>query len=480
MPFQDVAAERAILAGICRYGVDAYYDVADLISPNSFTIESNQLIFSCLEHIFKQEEKTVVDLASILSAAKALGLAEFLSSKQEMQHLASIIKFPVDQSNLRNFAGIVAKLEITKKIYDQLEITREKYLNIKGHESMSHILGIAEESIFDFMAMLGGADDNPQQLFADIETYIDTLVENQTDQVGISTGFPRYDFAIGGGLRRGTVNVIGARPKTGKTLLAQNMGMNIAKLGIPVLDLDTEMRLEDFRNRALAAETMVPINDIETGQFDNDTIHRARIHNKIQAIKNLRYYHINIGGKPFEDQLAIMRRWIARNVGLNKDGKANECVIIYDYLKLMNSIDIKDMAEFQALGFMMTALHNFAIKYDVPILSFIQLNRDGITKESTDAASGSDRIIWLCSNFTIYKVKSDEEIAQDGPENGNRKLVPIIARHGQGLEDKDYINVLMQGKYAHLKEGKTAKELENGGSYTEENTDEIISQDVPF
>ena len=27
MPFQDVAAERAILAGVCRYGIDAYYDV---------------------------------------------------------------------------------------------------------------------------------------------------------------------------------------------------------------------------------------------------------------------------------------------------------------------------------------------------------------------------------------------------------------------------------------------------------------------
>ena len=45
------------------------------------------------------------------------------------------------------------------------------------------------------------------------------------------------------------------------------------------------------------------------------------------------------------------------------------------------------------------------------------LFRDGITKESTDTASGSDRIVWLCSNFTIYKRKSDEEIAKDGPEN---------------------------------------------------------------
>lgn len=481
MPFQDVAAERAILAGVCRYGIDAYYDVADLVEPNSFSLNSNQIIYSCLKHIFTVEEKTTVDLASILSAAKAIGVSEFLSDKNEQKHLASIIKFPVDSKNIRSFAQIVGKLEVAKKIYDQLEITREKYLHLKGHEPLSHILGLAEEAIFDFMSLLNGGDENPKQLFENIDEYLNELAENKVDQVGIPTGFPRYDFAIGGGLRRGTVNVIGARPKTGKTLLAQNMGMNIAKKGIPVLDLDTEMMFNDFRNRAIAAESQVPINVIESGQFDTDAVFKNRVYNKTQAVKGAPYYHVNIGGKPFEDQLAIMRRWLARHVGLRPDGTAKECVIIYDYLKLMNSADIKDMAEFQALGFMMTALHNFALKYAVPILSFIQLNRDGITKESTDAASGSDRIIWLCSNFTIYKVKSDEEIAQDGAEHGNRKLVPIIARHGQGLEDKDYINVKMKGQYAHLQEGFTAKELEDGGNYVDEDEgSQNNNEDVPF
>ena len=29
MILSDVAAERAVLAGVCRYGSDAYYDVGD-------------------------------------------------------------------------------------------------------------------------------------------------------------------------------------------------------------------------------------------------------------------------------------------------------------------------------------------------------------------------------------------------------------------------------------------------------------------
>ena len=67
----------------------------------------------------------------------------------------------------------------------------------------------------------------------------------------------------------------------------------------------------------------------------------------------------------------------------------------------------------------------------------------------------------MCSNFTIFKRKSDEEIAEDGPTNGNRKLVPIISRHGGGLDDNDYINCHMKGWCAKITEGRTRLELVN-------------------
>jgi hypothetical protein len=145
----------------------------------------------------------------------------------------------------------------------------------------------------------------------------------------------------------------------------------------------------------------------------------------------------------------------------------------------------QDLKEYQVLGFMMTSLHNFAVRYQVPIVAFIQLNRDGITKESTDTASGSDRIIWLCSNFTIFKRKSDEEIAEDGPSNGNRKLVPLVSRHGGGLDDNDYINCYMKGWCAKITEGKTRLEILNNSPDKDEGfiVDEQANyeeQEIPF
>ena len=130
---------------------------------------------------------------------------------------------------------------------------------------------------------------------------------------------------------------------------------------------------QDHQDRGMAMLTEIAINEIETGQFPNNSYKDQKIREMANNVKDIPYYHKSIGGKPLEDQLSIMRRWIAKEVGINGAGKSNDCVIIYDYLKIMDSAEIKgDMKEYQALGFLMTSLHNFAIRYEVPILAFIQ------------------------------------------------------------------------------------------------------------
>ena len=823
----DPASERAVLAGIYTYGESAYLDIADIIQESSFTIDSNAIIFKCLKHIFENGSgPQTLDIAIIYSTAQELGVGHILSKKEEAQHLKAIIDFPVSVDNVRRFAAKIRKLEIARLLRKQLEQTQDKILEVTGNESISSIIGIAEDSIFNFTSLLNDTESGPEQISSSIDDYIKHLEENKVDQVGIPTGFPVYDKAIGGGLRRGTINVIGARPKcqplsskiltptgwitykdvkkgdiichpeggttivsdiyetgykdvyefifndnaktvaceehrwktksrrwsnyetlswqdmqklskncqdflyehdrpkwqfpiakpvhfehksnfidpyllglllsdgcitrsvgfssadtfivnkisnivkvynyhlkkhgkydytitkglrgqkniykeelkklglygkhsyikfipqnylytsiedriallnglmdgdgssdikgnieysttsyqlakdivdlvrslgglatfkkrttkcngkyfdsyrlrasfndnsicfslprkkercssrtkpnikrtlrqvnligrmqtrcikviasdemyitddyittknTGKTLLSDNMGINIAKLGIPVLNMDTEMHKEDHINRILAMLTEVEINSIESGKFSESPDKRNKIVSASEKLKEMKIYHKSIAGKPFEDQLAIMRRWLVKEVGLNDDGTAKDCVIFYDYLKLMDSAGIsQDLKEYQVLGFMMTSLHNFAVRYKVPIVAFIQLNRDGITKESTDSASGSDRIIWLCSNFSIFKRKSDEEIAEDGPDNGNRKLIPVISRHGGGLDDNDYINCHMKGWCAKITEGKTRLEImhnsknDNDGFVVDNNENNI---QIPF
>lgn len=466
MILTDPSAERAVLSGIIQYGNDAYLDIVDIIQETSFSIDSNTIIFKCLKRLFDIQEISIVDIASIYSVAQELNLYHILSKPDETLHLKSIIDFPVSKDNIRKFATKIRKLEISRLLHKQLELAQDKLLDVTGSESINQILSLAEDTVFDFTNLLNDGEHNPCLIGENASNYISELENNPVDQVGISTGFPIYDEAIGGGLRRGTINIIAARPKTGKTLLVDNMGWSIASKNIPVLNLDTEMTREDHINRLLGMISETDLRDIETGKFAQSPAKKEKIYDATKKLEESPIYYKSIAGKPFDEQLGIMRRWVTKVVGLNSDGSAKDCVIFYDYLKLMDTQGMsQDLKEYQLLGFMMTSLHNFAVKYKIPIVAFIQLNRDGITKESTDTASGSDRIVWLCSNFTIFKRKTDEEMAEDGPQNGNRKLVPIISRHGGGLDENDYINCYMRGWCAKITEGKTRIELlKNKGS----------------
>jgi replicative DNA helicase len=466
MILSDPAAERAVLSGIIQYGNDSYLDVVDIIQEATFSVDSNTIIYKCLKRLFEIQEIKTVDIASIYSVAQELNLYHILSKNDETIHLKSIIDFPVNKDNVRKFAAKIRKLEIARLLHKQLELAQDKLLDVSGSESINQILSLAEDTVFDFTSLLNDGEHNPCLVGENATSYIQNLENNPVDQIGIATGFPVYDEAIGGGLRRGTINVIAARPKTGKTLLVDNMGWNIANKNIPVLNLDTEMTREDHINRLLGMISENDLRDIETGKFAQSPAKKEKIYNATKQLENAPIYYKSIAGKAFDEQLGIMRRWVTKVVGLNNDGSAKDCVIFYDYLKLMDTQGMsQDLKEYQLLGFMMTSLHNFAVKYKIPVVAFIQLNRDGINKESTDTASGSDRIVWLCSNFTIFKRKTDEEMAEDGPQNGNRKLVPLISRHGGGLDENDYINCHMKGWCAKITEGKTRIELmKNKGS----------------
>ena len=186
----DLPAERAVLAGIYRYGAETYYDVADIIDESSFTDDSNAVIFSCMKRVLETDDTVSLDIPTMLSAAKEMGLETFFNT-QEVQHLSSITKYPVLATNVRKFAAKVKKLEIARMMYDQLELTKEKYLEIKGDEPIAKILGLAEDSIMEVTGMVSGTDEAPTQMFDNIVEYLEELSEEPVDQIGISTGFPR-------------------------------------------------------------------------------------------------------------------------------------------------------------------------------------------------------------------------------------------------------------------------------------------------
>ena len=77
--------------------------------------------------------------------------------------------------NVRKFAAKVRKLEIARMMHDQLELTQEKYLEIKGDEPIAKILGMAEEGVMDITSVVAGEDESPTQMFNDVEEHLEEL-----------------------------------------------------------------------------------------------------------------------------------------------------------------------------------------------------------------------------------------------------------------------------------------------------------------
>jgi replicative DNA helicase len=465
---EDLASERAVLAALCQHGLDAYLDI-DFIDSRSFTDPMNQLIFDC---IYKSiSENTQVELSSILSAANNLGVADQINNKDEIAFIRSLFNFPIHKSNIGTYATKIAKLKLARDLLKTLRACETELNSVTGEEDIIDIISKIEEPLLDATSdIYQSSSKKTQTLGEGLDEYLEYLSNNVSDFVGISSGFPAYDAAIGGGLRRKSVDLVAARPKVGKSMFGDAVALHVAsKLNVPVLVLDTEMSKEDHYNRILANLSGVEINRISTGKFTENEIDKEKVFNAAKKLKEIPYHYISISGESFENILSQTRKWIYQHVGFDENGKTKDCLIVYDYLKLMGSEGISAaMQEYQVLGFQITKLHNFTVKYDVPCLAFVQLNRDGITKESTDAVSGSDRLIWLCTSFSIFKLKSDEEKATDGVNNGDRKLVPVVSRHGEGLCDGDYISMKMHGRYGRIEQGLTRNEIHENNKVRQE------------
>lgn len=457
----DAAAERAVLSGIFSYGEECFLDVSDIITkPESFKIDINQAVYTCYQHLFNVREQKTIDQASLMSAASELNLNFLFDNQDNQSCIRAIMHGQVRKENVRYMAGRIQKLHIARMLKNQLSFAITDIENITGQESIDRILAIAENTVFDFSSLINRADgdDEPKLLAEGMREHLRERARNPVDQVGLSSGFKFYDDYIGGGFRRKTVSLLGARTGVGKSLICDNIGYHVSyNLQIPVLYLDTEMSTEDHWYRVGANVSDNKIKDLETGKFGQDKEAMLRVGEALNKLENAKFYYKNISGKPFEEILGIARRWLKQVVGYGEDGKLKDCLIIYDYIKMMSGEGISDsLQEFQVLGFMMTSLHNFAVKHDVPIFSLVQLNRDGIDKETTDVVSGSDRITWLSTNLAVYKPKSDEEIAMDGGlKFGTHKLIVIKSRHGGGTPYGDYLNMISIGEKGKILEGDT-------------------------
>lgn len=451
----DSGCERSVLSGILNHGADLLIEIEDILDTKDFYWSINQKIFAIIKHLVHEKGLEKFDIPTITANANVINYDKFNSNTKESEYLEALFANCPTPNNTKSIALSIYKLSLARQGHKCLSNILKDIEEINGSEKIDDIISKIESPIFEFTGQLNSKDKGLVLVHSNLEERLKTLSESPKDVVGLPTGFPNWDQCIGGGLRQCSVNVVGARAKGAKSFFCINVARNMAGLGIPVLYLDTELDQSVQQDRLTSLVSNVDLIHVETGKFAVIKEEAEAVWDNIENIKKLQITHTNIAGQSIESTLSLARRWLIKNVGFLDNGLAKPCLVIYDYLKLMDSDGLKgNVQETQLLGFLMTTMHNFAVKWGLPILATVQLNRDGVEREGSEVISGSDRILWLCSSFTILKGKTQEEFIEDAPSNGTKKMIVCDTRFGPGMNKGDYINILANLNVANLKEGK--------------------------
>lgn len=454
---KDLIAEKAILAGICKFGIGGINEIGDIVSEQTFSRLDHKSIFACLKRVLDKQSN--IDVASLMGAASDLNLYSVIEKNDKL--IDELFNYPIELESVRNFGEKLKRVHLITSAQELLVKSHEKLTEFSGDESIDEIYAAMETPIVDFA--MSSDEEETQLLYGEIEEYVKYLEENECDFVGISTGFPIIDKLMGGGIRRKAISLWGCRTGGGKSIMAGMIARHNAKQGIPVLIIDTEMSAEDLMSRGLAAQSMTHISEIEHGKFQDNA---TRVNIAAKELKDYPIYYRSVAGKSFDELLSIARRWILKVVGTT-DGVTNDCLIIYDYFKLMDSAEMDGLQEYQALGFQISKLHNFCFKYDVPVQAFVQTNRE-------DSVSQSDRLQWLASSVSIFTDKTEEEINEDGAEYGNMKFRSLKQRFGPGLAPWDYVTMDKVGHLATIKELGTNTDIQMSKQKDDEDEEELF------
>jgi replicative DNA helicase len=448
----NLPSERLVLGGIFQHGIEALADVATIVDIATFSNEKNQQIYLCLKTCL--ENSNSVDIPSFFSAATKLGLDKVMSEPKNIEHLDSIRNTKVNLDNVHTHAKTIRRLQYARELQDTLKTSYKAVDAVTGGETLSEIQSLAESPIqLLSLKYQHNVENKPELIGSDIYEVVKNLEDNPNTLRGISTGFPTYDMMIGGGLNRQCVDVFAARKKEGKSILADTtIAYNIASKGIPVLVLDTEMKKDEQQYRLLSKLARVNINEISQAQYVGDLSKKERVARAADVVAKLPITYAKCNGKKFMDMISDIRRWLLQTVRYDGNGRLNDCVVIYDYFKITNISEIGQMKEYQVLGYQMSALKDFCGEFDFPVLTLVQSNRDGVDTEDSTIVARSDAIMDTATSLTIYKSKTQEEIAEDGGiRNGNKKLVGVMYRHGPGLEN-DYVNLRFEGEFSNIVE----------------------------
>jgi replicative DNA helicase len=353
----NVDAERFVLGSILLDDA-AFLDVAGAIGPDDFCLDKHRKIFRRMAELHDRSEK--IDRVTV--ANELLKFNE-LESVDGLSYLVSLDDGLPRIPNLDSYVKIIRDKATLRRIISASQQMMNRCL--MAEEDADTILAGAEETLLKLgeSRMTTGLK-TPGEIISEYAGGINAFLDPSKRIKGISTGFTKLD-EMTGGLHKGELIILAARPSMGKTALALNIASHVAtKLNEKVAVFSLEMSGESLLTRMLCATAYVDSQRFRAGYLNQDE--RRKLAQASQKLVEAPLYIDDSAGVNLMDMHAKLRRM--------QGGEQKLGLVIVDYLQLMSSKGRSENRN-QEVSVLSRGLKLMAKELEVPMVVLSQLSR---------------------------------------------------------------------------------------------------------
>lgn len=409
----SAAAEQAVLGGLLLNN-DAVEHLTGL-QPDHFYLSQNRRVYGAVMALI-----TAGDPADVLTVYDHLGGQQ----AEDLTYLNDLTRSTPGYANIGHHAGIVRDRAQRRGV---LALAAD--LQREARETVGRPAGVLIDFAQSRLEALASARTvaGPRHVSDGLMRFVEDLQrqEDGTGQKPISTGFPDLDHRMSGGMRRGELIVVAARPKMGKTALALNIAANVARTQ-PVLVQSMEMPEQQLHQRNVASLGRVDlgyllnVSTIPSDPMANDEVWSGIVAGT-SAAQALHMYVDDQGGCTLLD-VRTKARSVKRQHGLD--------LLVLDYLQLMSGEGDNRNAEIEGITRGLKAL---AKELDIVIMLLSQLNR-GLESRPNKRPIPSDLrdsgAIEQDADAVLF-IYRDEVYHPDTPDRGTAEIDVALIRQGQ-------------------------------------------------
>lgn len=324
------------------------------LTPEAFYVSFHAEVYRAIQGMATAGQP--FDVITVYEWLHAHGKAD----EQTLPALNAMATYVPSAANIRRYAEIVTEHHRRRQLITTVdEIAAAAF---KEDVSVAASLDAAQMALAKLATVR--AKREPQHITTSLAAYLQLLDDlSHGKNPAIPTGIGGLDRILNGGLRRGEMMVIGARPKHGKTALSLALARNMAR-EYGVLFISQEMPVSQLMHRHAAAMGTIDMGSILRAEASDEKMWE-RVGEAAEKLGRLNLVHDDQSAQSLMD---IRRKAVKvkREHGLD--------VLFVDFLQLMQGAGGEDNRN-RELDLISNGLKGLAMDLDIGVILLSQMSR---------------------------------------------------------------------------------------------------------